>query len=234
ICSLGPTLRIGGRETGIPLVWRLVDGLPGFEHALPSRLALFVDAMVAVIVAAGLADLARFAEGARTAVYVAIVAAFVPLAPTPLRTTTSPDVPSLFTDVRVAELARDGNLLVLPFPTNESTDAMRWQSAADMSFAMPGGYFLAPDASGRSRLGGQATFTGSLLTEVNVTGRTRPLTAGQRERVAADFARWEVRAVVLGPCAHQAQLAAEVTSMVVTGPQLRNGALIWTDLGHVA
>ena len=60
--------------------------------------------------------------------------------------------PAFFTHQAAAQdlACPGGSALILPFPRFRSPEAMVWQQAAGMSFAMPGGYFIAPGANGRA------------------------------------------------------------------------------------
>lgn len=88
---------------------------------------------------------------------------------------------------------------MLPFPRGISPDAMVWQQAAGMSFAMPGGYFIGPRADRRAHVGGQPSKTGELFTDVMIDAQLRRVTPAMRRDFVADLHRWKACTVVLSP-----------------------------------
>ena len=107
---------------------------------------------------------------------------------------------------------------------------MRWQQAAGLTFAMPGGYFLGPGPNGRAYVHGTPTRTGVLLDEVRRDGRPRPVTTQLRRDFAADLATWRACAAVLGPNPHQDALRAQATALIGHEPEEIDGVLLWRDL----
>ncbi|MGH9068157.1 MAG: hypothetical protein ACRD0J_11835, partial [Acidimicrobiales bacterium] len=61
VCSLGPVLEVGGRVTGIPLPWRVVQHLPVVRDVIPSRLAVFTDLAAAVLAAVAVGEVGAWA-----------------------------------------------------------------------------------------------------------------------------------------------------------------------------
>lgn len=60
LLALGPTLQIAGRTTGLPLPYRLLQGIPGVNVSRgPARFALLVTLCLAVLAGLGLAGLAQ-------------------------------------------------------------------------------------------------------------------------------------------------------------------------------
>ena len=227
VFAMGEELRVDGRGTGIALPWRLLAGLPGFEHVIPSRLSLFT----AGLVGAGLAFAvtALRAPAARAVATVLVLAAVLPLTPARLPGVDARAVPAFFT-TPAARMCPGGSVLVLPFPAPDTTEPMRWQAASGMAFAMPGGYFIGPAVDGRAYVGGQPTPTGLLLRAVQLDGQVRAPTPLLRSTFAHDVRRWRACAAVLGPAPQADALRAQVTALVGREPESTGGVLLWRGL----
>jgi len=227
VFAMGEELRVDGRGTGIALPWRLLAGLPGFEHVIPSRLSLFT----AGLVGAGLAFAvtALRAPAARAVATILVLAAVLPLTPARLPGVDARAVPAFFT-APAARMCPGGSVLVLPFPAPDTTEPMRWQAASGMAFAMPGGYFIGPAVDGRAYVGGQPTPTGLLLRAVQLDGQVRAPTPLLRSTFAHDVRRWRACAAVLGPAPQADALRAQVTALVGREPESTGGVLLWRGL----
>lgn len=214
LASLGPDLLVLGRPTGVPLPWRVVEGLPVFANLLPSRLPVLTALALGLLVAVAVEQWGR--RGA-----LAATLALVPLVSLPLPALPVPAVPAYFAS------APRGTLLVLPFPNPLETDAMRWQAAAGLSFAMPGGFVVTPDAQGRARFGVPERPTADLLTAVARTGVVPAVGPAQRAEFARDAAYWRLTGVVLGPARHRAALRDTVTALLGHPPTEQGGVQHW-------
>ncbi|MDA8322012.1 MAG: hypothetical protein M0030_19685, partial [Actinomycetota bacterium] len=159
----------------VTLPWQWVQGLPLVGLALPDRLSIFADGLIAVIIAILLEHATgRVATGrrgrvrppehaagsrpglARSLLAAAVVAgAIVPLIPAPLQVAPVPQVPSgwaaTFTALRLHPGAR---VLVVPIPNSGLTNAMRWQATAGTNISIIGGYFLGPAWNGQAYVDG--------------------------------------------------------------------------------
>jgi hypothetical protein len=231
VFALGPELTVLGTRTGLPLPWVLLRGLPGFEHVIVTRFALFTAGLLGAALAYALHEAMDRRPPVRAAALLAAAVALLPVLPAALPGATAPPVPPFFTGPVAAELAcPGGSLLVLPFPRAGVTEPMRWQQAAGMSFAMPGGYFIGPGRDGRRYVHGASTRSGLLFHEVGRDGRPRPVTSQLRRDFAADLASWRACAAVLGPAVHQDALRVQVTALVGREPEVLEGVLLWRDL----
>ncbi|MBV9920678.1 MAG: hypothetical protein JOY78_07490, partial [Pseudonocardia sp.] len=95
VFAMGDQLRIDGRPTGVVLPWGLLAGLPGFEHVIPSRLALFTPGLVGAGLAFALTSLRGV--GARAIATLVVCAALLPLATAPLPAVDALSAPAFFT-----------------------------------------------------------------------------------------------------------------------------------------
>ncbi|HEY0816803.1 MAG TPA: hypothetical protein VGE11_26300 [Pseudonocardia sp.] len=224
--AMGERLRIGGRTTVIALPWNWLAALPGFEHAIPNRLALFTAGLVGAGLAFALTSLRDAGRSTRIVATTIVVLALIPLLPAPLPGVDAPAVPAFFTSA-AAQLCPGGSVLVLPFPAPDATDPLLWQEASGMAFAMPGGYFIGPAADGHAYIGGPPSRSGVLLRAVAADGRVRPVTPDIRAAFSSDVAQWRACAAVLGPSPHFDALRAQTEALTGTIPESVGGVLLW-------
>lgn len=239
--SMGGRLWIDGVWTEHRGLYALAQQLPVIEASLATRFgllaALFAGAMLALAVQ-GLRSGSRHrllhpsASRARTtaravgAVGVS-VACLAPLLPAAIPVVDAPEVPQWFTS-QAKELPEDSVVMVLPYPVATLPKAMRWQSASDYSFRMPGGYFLGPAEDGKAYVGGAADpVTARLLTEVQATGVPRVVTPADRAQAQTDIQAWGTHKIVLGPDPAQAALRQTVTALIGQEPVSENGVEVW-------
>ena len=225
--SLGGTLLVNGKQTGVHLPWGVVENWPVFGSALPDRFAL-----VAGLAAAGLLAMAvdwLLATGWVIAMFAALAVAavcVVPLIPRPYGTTAAAAVPSFFTDTG-RWLPAGSTVLVLPYPTGIQTLPLAWQAAAGMSFQMPGGYFIGPAPGGQAYIGGPGPLPlAATMTMIEQGQAAPPVTLAARADFQNDMRYWGARAVVAGPGAG-ARLIAFVTALEQRPPIRAGGVLLW-------
>jgi hypothetical protein len=224
VLALGDELTVDGRGSGVPLPWALVTQLPGFEHVLANRFAIFTAGLLGAGIAFALDAVADRPPAARLAAGSAALLALVPLVPAPFPADDAPVTPAYF--ARGAACS-GGTLLVLPYPGPRTTAPMLWQQAAGLSFAMPGGYFIGPAADGHAYVGGRPSVTGRLFDAVRADGVVRPVTPAVREAFAADMARWRPCAVVLGPSRNLDPLRDQATALLGSEPDVVDSVYLW-------
>ncbi len=200
VFSLGDPLLAGGRLTDIHLPWGAVEHWPVFGSALPDRFALVAGLAAAGLLAIGLDWLmATGRTGALVLGLVLAVACVVPLLPRPYGTTTAPGVPPFFTDTQ-RWLRAGSTVLVLPYPTGTQTLPLAWQTAADMSFQMPGGYFIGPGPGGEAYVGGPGPLPVAVtLIHIEQGTAAPPVTPAVRAEFRQELAYWGAGAIVAGP-----------------------------------
>ena len=233
VLSLGSRLRVGGLVTPVPLPWSAVESLPVLWHMVPARLALLTALFAGLLLAVAVEDLWRGGGWRRRVLAVAAPAlVFAFLAPSaPLPSWPVVATPPFFTSSAVAALPRDGVALVVPFPQRgRANQAMVWQAQAGMWFKMPGGYFLGPGPNGATLRGAPPTTTARILDHIQRGGRPPDLTPTLRRRIAADFARWRVGSVVLGPMPNRQVMAGFLTDLLGRPPDRLAGVELWTGL----
>ncbi len=228
--SLGGTLLVGGRQTGVRLPWGIAEHWPLFSSALPDRFSLVV-----ALAAAGLLVLAvdgmagAGGRAARVLAVVLAVACAAPLVPRPYPVTAAAPVPRFFTSAG-RWLAPGATVLVLPYPTATETVPLTWQAAAGMAFRMPGGYFIGPAPGGQAYMEGPGPLpVASTLIQVGRGAAAPAVTAPLRARFWQAMRYWQASAIVLGPGASP-RLAGFVRQLVGRPPRRTAGVLLWRGL----
>jgi hypothetical protein len=198
--SLGPNVVLDGVRTTVPGPYKLLQGLPIVDGALPMRFALALIPLIATILVLA-ADRALRSGGriVRIAVPVAVVAALLPIAPAQVATAGRAPVPTYFTGGHWRDCVRPGGVLVpVPLPTPPEPWPMRWAAATNAEFALPEGFFIGPYGSnGGASMGTYKQPTSALLEQVALNGQAPPVDEGLRQQARADLAFWEASCVVL-------------------------------------
>jgi hypothetical protein len=133
VASLGTRLQVGGEDTGIPMPWALLSGLPGLEYAIPVRFTGFVFLAAAVAVAMWLS----WGGGLRRWGLALVAIAFMlPNVGNAIWRTPSGD-PPLIADGGFRDLL-DEEDRVLTVPAWGPN--MRWQANAGFDFKLAAGY----------------------------------------------------------------------------------------------
>jgi hypothetical protein len=230
--SLGPHLRIRGRDTGVLLPWRLVQELPVTEQILPSRLSVFVILLLAVALAWWLDRILRSSRSARGLglVSTGLVLAF--LCPRPLIPSASASAPRFFASDAVRVLPEGASTLVVPYPWSGQTGAMLWQTEASYRFRLIGGYFTGQRLpSGRRLFNSPPTVLNLTLIGL-VQGNTTAAQARERLPAARTVLRdLGAQAVVLGPSRRRADVLAFLTELVGRAPQRVADVDVWMAPG---
>ncbi|NUS74392.1 MAG: glycosyl transferase, partial [Corynebacteriales bacterium] len=166
VLSLGPELRLRDQfYSDIVLPGRLLTKVPVFDHVIPARYGMVVMTIIGVLVALMVhraltervvtestqVPTARTSPGAttRTALpqwgwCVAVVAALVPLFPTPLPVEARTPTPTFISSGMWRDyVGPQDTLMPVPLPSWD-TDPMRWAAEEMQEFALPRGYFHGP------------------------------------------------------------------------------------------
>jgi hypothetical protein len=230
VLSLGPTLLVGGRDTGIRLPWAFFEHLPLLPSLIPARLAqltaLFAGLLLAVFLHA------VWGEGGwrRPAAVVVALLVLLPLWPSATVQAEEVTVPAFFTGPAVRALPHDSVALVLPWPNRRTAVAMTWQAETGLWYRMPGGYFIGPQRdSDQPRF--DAIPTSGAITFARIGNGAPPprLTGPRRRALAGDLVRWRVGSVVVGPMRNQAAMVGFLTDLFGRRPQQVAGAYLWRD-----
>ncbi|MEH1167589.1 hypothetical protein V6V47_19610 [Micromonospora sp. CPCC 205539] len=197
--SLGPEVVLGGTRTALPGPYALLAGLPVVDGALPMRFGLALLPLVATMLVLAVDRALRDTGRARRLVPVAVVAALLPVFPTPLPTAARPAVPEFITGGHWRQCVQPGGVLVpVPLPTPKEPWPMRWAAAANAGFGMPEGFFIGP--YGRGGTAAMGTFkqpTSALLADVARRGDQPAIGDEQRRQAARDADFWGASCVAL-------------------------------------
>ena len=228
--SLGPTLLVGGEDTGIRLPWAFFENLPLLPSLIPARLAQLTALFAGLLVALFLHAVWKGGGWRRPAAIVVAVAVLLPLWPASTITSSEVTTPAFFTGPAVRTLPRDSVALVLPWPYRQTSLAMTWQAEAGLWYRMPGGYFIGP-----RRDSDQPRFD-TIPTPASITlgriysGYPPPRLTGPRRRaLAGDFVRWRIGSVVVGPMPNQAAMVWFLTDLLGREPEAVDGVYLWRD-----
>jgi len=210
VLSLGDELHYARKPTGIPGPWSLLDSVPPFAMAVPTRFALVVTAAVGVLLAVSVdrVQTARVSVPAHMPSYRALwlgalAAVLLPVVPTRLN-----DVPRAPTPVFITSgawrsyVAPDQTLVPLPLTSSRevSMEGMTWAADTMLAFRIPHGYFLGPDPESPDRkalLGSAPSEFSRLSASIEQSGRAATITPALRAELVSDLRRWNAAILVL-------------------------------------
>jgi hypothetical protein len=150
--SLGPHLRVGGRDTGIYLPWIVPSHLPLLENAVPDRFNLFVWLAVAVLMALLIDELrARPLLGSRALSVAVCAIPLLTIVPnlSPSELVQAPPAIASAAGFRRA-LPGPGARTVLITPVSDGQFAMYAQVQAHFAYRIPDGGVFVPSPQGAS------------------------------------------------------------------------------------
>jgi hypothetical protein len=230
VLSLGPTLLVGGRDTGIPLPWAFFEHLPLLPSLIPARLAQLTALFAGLLLAVFLQAVWQEGGWRRWASVAVALFVLAPLWPSGTIEASRVPTPAFFTGPAVRSLPRDSVVLVLPWAYRRTALAMTWQAEAGLRYRMPGGYFIGPQrASDQPRFDAIPT-SGSITFARIGTGVPPPrLTGPMRRALARDLVRWRVGSVVVGPMQNQAAMVGFLTDLFGRQPQPVAGVFLWRE-----
>jgi hypothetical protein len=240
--SLGPRLVVNGVRSAIPGPYAVLTDVPLFESALPTRFALAVVPPLATVLvlavdrarragfvvpadpdrAESLAGPSWLRRSVRVLVPGLVVAALVPIFPTPLPTAERVPLPEFIAAGHWRDCVQPGGVLVpVPLPTPDQPWAMRWGAAATAEFGIPEGLFIGPyGRDGNASMGRYQLPTSALLADVAKTGTMPRVDDARRRQARLDAAAWRASCVVLDPAAPHTEVLHE-TLQALFGPGRR-------------
>jgi hypothetical protein len=237
VISLGARLVVGNAPTvpatGVPLPESLFTHLPLLANTIPVRYSVYVVLFAAVLLAVILDHLhgglrsrchriPRWltTTGGWTVPGLLAIVCLLPLLPVVPTGPIGPvGIPTYFTSSSAWRIPNGSVALLYPYPTAILPSAVLWQSATDMRFKMPGGYFLVPSGPHHAiaytpgLLYGADTLTARTLSRAFTNGPP-PETAGLRRALREQLKSWQVQTIV-----------ANLTGVPDPGASLR--FLIW-------
>jgi hypothetical protein len=233
VVSMGPRLRVGGHNTGIPLPFGLVSHVPVIDLVSVTRFAMVPATIVGVLLALAADRAGALPRRARTAFWIGLTVALASVAPKPLPIVVADPLPPFLAEGIWRSYVPAGRSLV-PVPLPEVTTGrtgMRWAALSGLDFGVPRGYFMGPADPPGDRTGSwnaPPRFTSDLLERVGRNGLVPVITVADRQAFAADLRFWRAGAVVLVPGeAHEAQLRSTLTGLFGRPPRVVGGVELW-------
>jgi hypothetical protein len=223
LLSLGPHLHVNGNVTSIPLPWAFVAQLPLMGSALPGRLMTIGFLGIGIVVASACAQAAAAPRRWRIGtgfLLLAALAAIVPPIPYPSVAATAPAFFKPGGDVE--EIPSGSVVLVTPFSSKESTDAMYWQATANYRFRMPEGDAFTPGPY----LGPHPSFLQSTLDGLEA-GRPVAVTPDVLAQVLADLKSFGATTIVAGPSPGRPAIVEFLTQVEGRPPIEDGGVEVW-------
>ncbi|WP_369234359.1 dolichyl-phosphate beta-glucosyltransferase [Streptomyces sp. R21] len=230
VLSLGPRFRIPLTDAVLPGPWALLAHKPLFESVIEGRVAMICAPALGMLVAIAIERLGRVRGlGTQYVGFVAVAAALIPLVPAPLKTVDRVDVPAFIADGTWQTYIGEGESLVpVPLPDPGNAEALHWQTAANLGFRLPGGYFNGPYGKDRIGIYGAAPrFTSNLLRDIRYTGRAPVIGKNWQAQAKRDFAFWKAGALVLAPGANDTLLRRSVDKLVGRPGKWVDGVWVW-------
>ena len=223
LLAFGPTLHVGGQDTRVPMPWALLAHVPLVRDILAARLAVFPALAAALLLGIAVDELLARRRAALAAAICAVVAATLLPAALPAQGVRAP---AFFTGADARRIPQGATVLVAPWATPLAMQAMYWQAASGMRFAMPSGYVSLP-APGASLVESPLpTPTSTAMTDIGL-GDAVTVTDSLRTQVLGDLARWRVSTVIVGPMAHAGAMVAFFRSVLGSAPRRVGGVDVW-------
>jgi hypothetical protein len=240
--SLGSRVDVGGSHLIGP--YRLLSSLPIFASLTPARMGLALLPVGAVLIAVAI-DRLPLTRGRWRWPHlmgrIVVVAALVPLFPTPVPTEPGPVVPPFITSGTWRSYVDDTQSVVaFPVTVRHAPALISWSTATADDLRVANGYFVGPVAPGgtAASLSPRARPTVAMINSIAATRRVPRFTSAQRQAVVTDLEYWHTALVVVTPGSHFALFKAAATQLFGAG-RLVQGAWIWdvrrlTDThGHI-
>jgi hypothetical protein len=237
LLSLGPQLVYRQQPIGVPGPYWLLGHLPLFDSVVTGRLVLVLIPVIALLLGLWvdrvMCDLhGDHAASGRLVALGLVVAALLPVAPTPLPIVFRPPTPVFFTSGEWRSYVPAGRSVVtVPLTSlDKAIEGMQWADDAHIDFALAGGYFLGPDPrtpNRRAQFGPPLRPTAALWRKVALDGETVRVGATDRVNARADLRYWKAAIVVLGDRTRKDQLALVTTDLLGFPPERIGGLLVW-------
>jgi hypothetical protein len=220
LLSFGPHVTVDRDRTGWPSLYSVIGDLPVISGALPTRYALALIPLIAVLLAYALRAAASRSSGfARPAVPLAVALTLLPVMPVPLQGTYRQPVPEFIASGAWRQCAPEGGVIVpVPLPTPRQPDLMRWPAEAGVAFAIPEGFFIGPHGpGGKSSIGTYPRSTSRLLASVAMTGEVPRINDAMQSQARADLIFWRADCVALAHVARETALRQTLERLIGPG-----------------
>ncbi len=233
IMSMGPELRVGGYDTGVPLPFALIAHVPVIDLVSVTRFAMVPATIIGVLLALAADRAPRLSRRRRTAFWVGLAVAIVPVLPKPLPVVAADPLPPFIAQQLWREYVSDGRTLVtVPMPEVTTGRAgMRWFALSGLDYAVPRGYFMGPANPPLNQTGSWNAAprpTSDLLRLAGAYGRSPVVTVADQRAAIADLTYWRAAVVVLVPgTPHHDLLRSILTELLGKAPRPVGGVQLW-------
>ncbi|MEU0965820.1 dolichyl-phosphate beta-glucosyltransferase [Streptomyces sp. NPDC005917] len=230
VLSMGPKIRIPLTDTVYPGPWAVVRHLPLFESVIEGRTAMICAPALGVLLALALQKvLATPRIGAQYFGLLAIVLALLPIVPAPLKSAQRTAVPEFVTSGMWKPYVGQGESVVpIPLPDPGYAEALHWQTAADLGFKLPGGYFNGPYGEDRIGIyGAVPRYTSNMLRDVRYSGKVPVIGKNWRAQAERDFAYWKAGVLVVAPQPNDDKLRQAVEALTGKSGKWTGGVWVW-------
>jgi hypothetical protein len=205
------------------LPWSAVAWLPLMGNAVPSRLMLIAFLGVGIVVGSLWAARDHSTIRWRLGTSSLLIAGLVSVVPAIPATSITASAPSFFQPGgSVDGIAAGSVVLVTPFSSRQSTDAMFWQTVARYRFRMPEGDAFTPGPY----LGPHPSHIQASLDALD-QGQTVAVSPSERDQALRDLAGFRVTTIVAGPSPGHDAIVAYLTSVIGISPQQTEGVDVW-------
>jgi hypothetical protein len=209
--------------TPVWLPWALVARLPLMESALPARLMDIGFLGVGIVGAHACARALTAPRTWRVVTGVLLLAGLVAIAPPVPYASVAATAPAFFGPGGDLEKIPPGSVvLITPFSSKQSTDAMYWQALAGYRFRMPEGDAFTPGPY----LGPHPSFLESTLDRLDAGGPVA-MTPDVRAMALADIRSFGVTTIAAGPSPGQPAIVEFLTEVVGAPPVDDGGVEVW-------
>ncbi|GAA3340947.1 glycosyl transferase [Amorphoplanes nipponensis] len=233
IMSMGPELRVGGHDTGIPLPFALIAHLPVIDLVSVTRFAMVPATVIGLLLALAADRFPLLGRRRRAAFWIGLAVAIVPVLPKPLPVVEADPLPPFIAQRMWREYVPAGRTLVtVPLPeVTTGRSGMRWFALSGLDYAVPRGYFMGPANPPLNRTGSWNAAprpTSDLLRITGAYGRKPNVSVSDRLAARADLAYWRAAVVVLVPgTPHHDLLATTVSELLGRPPRPVGGVQLW-------
>ncbi|MBM2615369.1 DUF2029 domain-containing protein [Actinoplanes sp. LDG1-06] len=232
VVSMGPTLKVFGADTGIPLPFGLVSHVPIIDLVSVTRFAMVPATLAGVLLALATDRLREFTPRGRRLWQVGLVLALVPLAPKPLPVVDAGPLPPFIAQGTWRQYVPDDRSLVtVPLPeVTTGRTGMRWAALTHLEYRSPRGYFMGPvnpplDDTGSWNA--PRRFTSDLLWRVREFGERPQLSESDKARITQDLIFWRAAVVVLVPGSRNEGPLLDTLTAALGRPQEVGGVRLW-------
>jgi hypothetical protein len=233
VVSMGPTLKIFGHETRVPLPFGLVSHLPIINLVSVTRFAMVAATVAGLLLALATDRVREWPAGKRRTWFrVGLALALVPLAPKPLPVVAGAPLPAFLTQGTWRQyVTADRTLVTVPLPeVTTGRDGMRWAALSKLEYSSPRGYFMGPVNPPADRTGSwnaPSRFTSNLLWRVREYGVRAVIDDTDRQRIKDDLIFWRAGVVVLTPNSRNGGALLATLTDALGKPQLIGGVEVW-------